>query len=138
MRFIRIAVVFVLAISLFALAGCGGGAGGAGGGAESGGQPATTGGKALKTITVKEAEFTLDPAKIVLNKPGIYVFRAQNVGTIPHALTVEGQGIKQSTEVLSPGQSAQIQVNLKAGRYAIYCPVAGHRQQGQEGTLTVG
>ncbi len=42
------------------------------------------------------------------------------------------------TDVVEPGQSVDLRVNLEAGNYEIYCPVDGHRQQGQEGTLTVG
>jgi len=35
------------------------------------------------------------------------------------------------------GQSAELQVKLKAGTYELYCPVGGHKEEGMEGKLTV-
>ena len=35
------------------------------------------------------------------------------------------------------GNSAQLKVNLKPGKYTFYCDIPGHRAAGMEGTLTV-
>jgi uncharacterized cupredoxin-like copper-binding protein len=94
-------------------------------------------GPVVKTIKVKETEYRLDPAKITLNKPGTYVFKAVNSGSITHALEIEGNGVEEEIKDLDAGQSAGLKVSLKAGKYEIYCPVDGHRQQGMEGTITV-
>jgi uncharacterized cupredoxin-like copper-binding protein len=148
MRFKRALTGCVCLLFLGTLAaGCG-----AGGGGQAGEQPGTpeprkpsetTGGAAatgqvIKTIEVKETEFALDPAKITLDKPGTYVFKAANAGAIVHSLEIEGKGIEKETPILDPGQSAELKVTLKAGTYEIYCPVGGHKEQGMEGTLTVG
>jgi uncharacterized cupredoxin-like copper-binding protein len=79
----------------------------------------------------------LTPAKTTLNKPGTYVFKAENTGSITHALEIEGKGVEEETKGLDAGQSAKLKVTLNAGRYEIYCPIDGHRQQGMEGTVTV-
>jgi plastocyanin len=128
---------------LVALAGCGASGGQAGGGKQAGKASGTNGGSAtaarsvVKTIEVKETEYKLNPAKITLNKPGAYVFKAENTGSTTHALEIEGKGVEEETKDLDAGQSAELKVTLKAGRYEIYCPVDGHRQQGMEGTVTV-
>jgi plastocyanin len=115
------------------LAGCGAGGGGGDDKAPSGAQK----GAVVKTIQVKETEFKLEPAEITLDKPGTYVFKAVNSGDTVHALEVEGEGIEEETEEIEPGQSAELEVKLKAGTYELYCPVGGHAQEGMEGKLTV-
>jgi len=55
------------------------------------------------------------------------------------ALEIEGQGVEEETETLSPGSSGEVTVTFaKTGTYEFYCPVDGHRGQGMEGTLTIG
>jgi uncharacterized cupredoxin-like copper-binding protein len=128
---------------LVALAGCGASGGQAAGANQAGKASATNGGSAaaarsvVKTIEVKETEYKLNPAKITLNKPGAYVFKAENTGSTTHALEIEGKGVEEETKDLAAGRSAELKVTLKGGRYEIYCPVDGHRQQGMEGTVTV-
>jgi plastocyanin len=128
---------------LVALAGCGASGGQAAGGNLAGKASATNGGSAaaarsvVKSIEVKETEYKLNPAKITLNKPGAYVFKAENTGSTTHALEIEGKGVEEETKDLAAGRSAELKVTLKGGRYEIYCPVDGHRQQGMEGTVTV-
>lgn len=119
------------------LAGCGGGAGDRSGGSQGSKAEGGSGGSVIKTIEVKETEYTLTPDKITLNKPGAYAFEARNTGSTTHALEVEGKGVEEETEDLQPGQSAKLRVSLKQGKYEIYCPVDGHKEEGMEGTVTV-
>ena len=79
----------------------------------------------------------MDPAKITLNKPGTYTFKAVNSGSTTHALEIEGKGVEEETKDLGAGQSAELKVSLKGGKYEIYCPVDAHREQGMEGTVMV-
>ncbi len=131
--FKRALLVWACALLLGVLASCG--AGGGGGQASKGSKAAA--GPVLKTIEVKETEYKLDPAKITLNKPGTYTFKAVNSGSTTHALEIEGKGVEEETEDIGPGQSAELKVSLKPGKYEIYCPVDGHKEQGMEGTVTV-
>jgi len=134
---------------LWGLTGCGGG----------GGEETTTGGQTttsttsattastegktvgespISTIQVNETEMSLDPSEITLDRPGTYVFRAVNTGNVVHALRIEGNGIEeQSTRNIGPGESADLQVNLRPGTYEIDCPVDNHEDQGMRGTVTV-
>ena len=58
---------------LMGVVGCGAGGGG---GAEDAQAPSGAKESVLKTIEVKETEFTLKPAEITLEKPGTYLFKA--------------------------------------------------------------
>jgi plastocyanin len=56
---------------------------------------------------------------------------------MPHAIAVEGNGVDKDGEVVQPGGTSTVTVDLKPGTYTFYCPVGQHRQNGMEGTLTV-
>jgi uncharacterized cupredoxin-like copper-binding protein len=58
-----------------------------------------------------------------------------NEGFLQHDLVIEDTDYK--TELLDNGESAELVVNLPAGEYTYYCSVAGHREAGMTGTLTV-
>jgi plastocyanin len=70
---------------------------------------------------------------------GPVTFTIANVGNIPHAFEVEGQGIEKETDVVQPGSSATLTLTLKPGTYEVYCPVGGdsHKKLGMETHLTV-
>jgi uncharacterized cupredoxin-like copper-binding protein len=56
---------------------------------------------------------------------------------MPHAISIEGNGVDEDGEVVQPGGTSTVTVDLKPGKYTFYCPVGQHRQNGMEGTLTV-
>ena len=110
----------------------------------------------LGTITVQETEFSLTPNQTTLNRPGRYVFRAENDGSVAHALAIEngeegneqgaeeGEGAdgeegekEQSTRNLNPGETADLEVDLQPGTYRLYCPVDNHEERGMRATVTV-
>ncbi len=127
-----------MVLILVGVVGCGAGDGSAGaGGAKDGQAPSGAKETVVKTIEVKETEFRLKPAKITLEKPGTYVFKAVNSGDTVHALEVEGQGIEEKTKEIQPAQSAELKVKLDAGTYELYCPVDGHKEEGMEGKVIV-
>ena len=70
---------------------------------------------------------------------GTVTFTVANVGSIPHAFEVEGQGIEQETAVIQPGSSTTLTLTLKPGTYEVYCPVGedSHKKLGMETHLTV-
>jgi len=70
---------------------------------------------------------------------GTVTFTVANVGSIPHAFEVEGQGIEQETAVIPPGASATLTLTLTPGTYEVYCPVGedSHKKLGMETDLTV-
>ena len=70
---------------------------------------------------------------------GTVTFTVANVGSIPHAFEVEGQGIEQETGVIQPGASATLTLTLGPGTYEVYCPVGAdsHKKLGMETDLKV-
>lgn len=91
-----------------------------------------------ETVQISETEFKLDPASVKLDAAGTYTFHVVNDGGTTHALEIEGEGVEEESDELGPGDSADVTVELKAGTYELYCPIGNHREQGMEGTLTVG
>ena len=140
MRTHRISLLGAVVVVVAAVSG---GCGGNGGGSKSKPASSTTspssGGAVIKTVAVHETEYKLNPNAISLAKPGTYVFKAVNGGTIAHALAITGNGVNSSISAIDPGSSGTLKVALpKAGTYEIYCPVDGHKGLGMKGKVTVG
>jgi uncharacterized cupredoxin-like copper-binding protein len=148
MRFNHAAVVgcvCLLLLLLGAVAGCGGDQTGAGQEEKEAPQSvppteaSTPAQSPIETIQVNETEMSLDPAEITLDRPGAYVFRAVNVGSVTHSLRIEGNGIEeQQTRDIGPGESADLAVTLSPGTYELDCPVGNHEELGMRGSVTVG
>jgi hypothetical protein len=69
---------------------------------------------------VRETEFTLESAKIILNRLDVYVFKAENAGNATHALAIRMAGAEATTGAarqLEPGKSAELKAPLKEGTY---------------------
>lgn len=62
---------------------------------------------------------------------------SKNESSVPHNIAVEGQGIDEKGEVVQGGGTSTVSVDLKPGEYTFYCSVAGHREGGMEGKLTI-
>ena len=70
-------------------------------------------------------------------RAGRVAFNVENGGKEDHAFEIEGNGIEQKSEILSRGNSASLEVDLKPGTYTVYCPVPGHADKGMKKTVTV-
>jgi uncharacterized cupredoxin-like copper-binding protein len=129
----RIAPISALAVlAILALAACGSSSDSS----ESGTTAPASGGQG---ISIGESEFKLEPSSVEVHQAGAVTFEVINSGQIDHALEVEGQGVEEETDTIKPGETAELTVDLfKEGSYEIYCPIDDHRDQGMEGTLTVG
>jgi len=62
---------------------------------------------------------------------------SKNDASIPHDIALEGGGASGKGETVQGGGVSKFKVTLKSGEYQFYCTVAGHREGGMEGTLTV-
>ena len=120
----------LIPIAVLALAGCGGDGDDSGGGA-------TTSAATGTPVTMSLVDFALEPKTVQLDAAGTYTFKVTNDGQTQHALEIEGNGVEEETDTLSPGDSGEITVELAAGEYELYCPIDGHRANGMEGTLVV-
>jgi uncharacterized cupredoxin-like copper-binding protein len=89
-----------------------------------------------KTIRVSEREYhiTLSTTKPAAGKT---TFVVKNTGKTSHALEIKGAGVSKRTPLIKPGKSATLTVRLKAGSYALWCPVPGHAALGMKAALKV-
>jgi plastocyanin len=60
-----------------------------------------------------------------------------NKSSVPHDISIEGNGVNEQGEVVSNGGTSKISTDLQPGEYTFFCTVSGHRQAGMEGKLTV-
>jgi uncharacterized cupredoxin-like copper-binding protein len=86
------------------------------------------------TVAVAESEFKIALASTDL-KAGQVTFDVKDDGKIPHDLAIKG--MSQKTKLISPGDSAKLEVTLKPGKYELYCSVPGHEAAGMKANITV-
>src|SRR4051812_26177417 len=98
--------------------------------------PGTSGEPIPVTAKLSEWKVELSEATVAA---GRVAFTITNVGSIPHALEIEGQGIEQETALIQPGSRAILSLTLRPGTYEIYCPVGedSHKELGMETNLKV-
>ena len=97
--------------------------------------PTTTAAKPAATkVQVSETEFKIT-TELTSFKAGQITFVAKNDGKIPHDLAVKETGDK--TKEIPPGGTAELKVNLKPGKYELYCTIPGHEAAGMKLTITV-
>ena len=136
------------AIALASLAAVALGAGGCGEERAAGGRAASTtpaplseseapSGKAVATVNVSLADYSLSPDNPSLPRPGVIAFVATNDGQATHALAVDGPAGEVSTAKLAPGEQRRIEVRLPPGTYKWLCPLDDHEQRGMVGRVKV-
>ncbi|MFL5998645.1 MAG: cupredoxin domain-containing protein [Streptomyces sp.] len=117
------------------LVACGGGNGNGGGASSS--APEHSGKQGTTQVDVKLVDYKMELSQKTL-KAGSYTFAVKNDGQHDHAMEIDGSGTEQKTRTLAPGESANLTVSLKDGKYQVYCPVDGHKDLGMKTELTVG
>jgi uncharacterized cupredoxin-like copper-binding protein len=91
-----------------------------------------------QTVKVSEKEFSIALAGGDKLEPGNYTFAVDNTGKIQHDLAIRGNGIEETkTPLIDAGQSKDLSVDLKPGKYTFYCTVPGHEQSGMKVAVTV-
>jgi plastocyanin len=129
MRTRRVARLCTIAIATAAVVtGCGGG----GGGESSYKQPK---GPAQKTLDIKGGNFFFDP-KNSDAPAGVDAIKLESEGG-QHTLVFDGGKVPGFKLQASSGKSDELKVDLKPGKYTIFCDLPGHREAGMEGTITV-
>jgi plastocyanin len=90
-----------------------------------------------ETVSVTEGEMFIELSEDSFSA-GTYTFEVTNTGNMAHDFVVEQGGSDvAATEVLQPGQSATLDVELSPGDYVFYCSVGNHRAMGMETSVTV-
>jgi plastocyanin len=115
-------------------------------GTESGQEPAgetgqkPPGGQTAQTLRLTAGpgpEFRFNTAELE-SKPGNVTIVLTNSAPLPHNVSLEGPGgLDEDGKIVQKGGESQVTAQLKPGEYTYYCRVAGHREGGMEGILTV-
>ena len=87
------------------------------------------------TIEVKLSEYKIEMPETV--PAGSTTFKVTNAGKEMHNFEIEGNGIEKRVGKLNPGETKTLLVELKPGKYEVYCPVPGHKSHGMSLDLTV-
>ena len=69
--------------------------------------------------------------------PGVVTISMKNPVVVPHNVAIRGNGVRKLGKVVLKGGTSTVTATLKAGRYTIFCSVAGHERAGMKGVLTV-
>ena len=70
-------------------------------------------------------------------KSGRITIAMTNKSSVPHDLTIEGDGLTEQSPVVSNGGVSKLTVFLKPGTYTFFCNLDDHEAAGMKGTLTV-
>ena len=92
----------------------------------------TTTEQKAETVHVDESEFKIDTKTDL--KAGNITFEVENDGKIPHDLAIKGG---KKTPIIQAGGKTQLVVDLKPGKYHLYCSVPGHEAAGMKIDVTV-
>ena len=136
----RTSACIVLLFTLVALvaAGCGGGSDNS----SSTNDTATDtgsgsgGGETLQLAADPSGALKFDPTTLEASA-GQVTIDFTNDSSVPHNVTIEGNGIEEVASDTVTGDKSSVSADLPAGTYTFYCSVDGHKAAGMEGTLTV-
>jgi plastocyanin len=115
---------------LLLAAGCGGGDG------DSSSRTVTTAPGA--TVTVAAHDYSFDPDRLVVARPGTVTIRLRNEGDLAHNLRVLRGGEEiGGTPSFPSGGTRTAKLRLARGKYEYLCTVGDHAELGMTGTLEV-
>lgn len=143
MKLLRITGLALIGLLLMVASGCGGGSSNNNSATtQTTPTQTTTNAAAPSTAGVTLNEYKITPSDVVIKKGG--TISVKNDGKIVHNLTVEkGPDPKTKSQKLAgtpsfpPGQTEKLPISLSPGKYVLVCTIAGHRELGMTGTLTV-
>jgi plastocyanin len=130
----RLLTFILIVLALPFAAACGGGDDSS---SNTSAQTGGGGGGGGQTVDLTATDFHFSPPAITVDA-GTVTFVLTNNGGSSHALTIEGNGVDESSDTIGPGDSTELTVDLTEGEYQIFCPVGNHADMGMVGTVTVG
>jgi plastocyanin len=85
---------------------------------------------------LSEWKISLNNARV---SSGPVTIEVHNSGAATHSFEIEGNGIEQRTRAVAHDSTVTLSVDLKPGKYEIYCPLGSgmHKRMGMTADLTV-
>ena len=103
----------------------------------AGSSPMSSGGAAQTIdIPISDSGFSFTKTSVTAHA-GTVTLKAMNPQSVPHDISIKGNGVNVTGEQVSNGGTSTVTADLKPGTYEYYCSVPGHEQAGMKGTLTV-
>jgi plastocyanin len=102
--------------------------------AEGEGAGAEGGALRLSADPAGELRFDTDTLE---TSAGEVTIEMENPSSVPHNVSIEGRDVNEEGRTVGRGGTSAVTAELQPGEYDFYCSVAGHREGGMEGTLTV-
>jgi plastocyanin len=99
-------------------------------------EEAAGGGRALTLSADPGGELSFDTDALEA-RAGPVTIEMDNPSSVPHNVSIEGRGVDEEGRTVGQGGTSTVTAELRPGEYDFYCSVAGHREGGMEGTLTV-
>jgi len=87
-------------------------------------------------VVLREFEFEPRPLKV---KAGKVRFLLMNRGSVEHDFMIPEimEAMGHEKDLVQPGKTKAIEVDLKPGTYEVICTVAGHQEAGMKATIEV-
>jgi plastocyanin len=94
------------------------------------------GGEAVSVSAAPDGSFAFEEDTLTA-EAGPATFEFTNDASLGHDFCLEQDGSEVGCSDTISEDSTTLDADLEAGEYTYYCSVAGHREGGMEGTLTV-
>jgi plastocyanin len=95
------------------------------------------GGGTVSVSAVEDGSFAYQETSLTASA-GPNTFEFSNPASLGHDFCLEQDGSEVGcTDVISGGDTSELEAEVETGEYTYYCSVDGHRDGGMEGTLTV-
>jgi hypothetical protein len=98
---------------------------------------------ARSTAPPARAQVSASEFRLALSRPairrGAAIIELVNYGEDDHDLALRRVGGTRTYRIalVHPGKTGELETRLRAGRYAVWCTLAGHRTRGMRATLLV-
>jgi plastocyanin len=99
-------------------------------------RPAQGGERTLRLTADPGGQLSFDRRSLD-TRAGLVTLVMENPASVAHNVSIEGDGVDEEGKTVGEGGTSTVRAELRPGNYDFYCSVAGHRQGGMEGTLTV-
>jgi plastocyanin len=135
----RFAATLIVPAAVLAITGCGGSSSTSSTSSTEASTPSGGGsGQTLKLSADPNGAIKFDTSSLSAKagKVSLQMTNPSTSGT-EHGIAVEGNGVDEDGQIVQPGDTSTVTVDLKPGKYEFYCPFDSHKEQGMEGTLTV-
>ena len=131
-------LAMLLLPALLLAAACGGGSSASSSAPASAPAGSTSSGGAGQTIDIpiSDSGFSFTETSVTAHA-GTVTLKSVNPQSVPHDISIKGNGVNETGEEVSNGGTSTVTADLKPGTYEFYCSVPGHEQAGMKGTLTV-